>query len=112
MTVFAIATFPDEPFSTQTTKLAGVAYKLTFALNTREDCWYLSIADAAGTPLAIGIKLVANWPLLENLTNPALPPGELYALVLGPDDEDPGKGELGAGLRAELIYTDEVVRFP
>ena len=85
MAQFDIPTFPD-PNYVQTTALDGVQYTLTFDYSQIERVYYLTLGDAAGSPLASGIKILCNRPLLgPGRTNPDLPPGELVAVATGPD---------------------------
>lgn len=112
--------FPDY---TQRTSLDGREYILRFIFNEREQRWYLDFFDGDETPLALSLKLVANWNLLRRETDERLPPGELYAIDLSgtsnedvPTDagtatllqiaRDPGRDDLGADGRVALMYFD------
>ena len=102
MSAVTIPTDPELYFFTQTTTLDGVPYLLTFRFNDREQAYYLQIASADGfVTYAQGIKLVANYPLLMSF---ATPPGEMMAVSFAQDDSPPRIGELGDGLRCELLY--------
>jgi len=104
MSVQTIPTFSD-PYSTQRTDLEGKGYILLFDYSTREGCWYLSIRDIGGTPLASGLKMVCNWPLTYRLPNPGLPPGHLIVTTrIAADDSPPGLLDLAEGGRCELTY--------
>lgn len=93
----------DTPLYTQRTTLDGREYILAFDWNGRENRWYLSILDVSGEPLANGIKLVANWPLLRRFTDPRLPTGVLMAIDYSPSSgEPPAFGDLGR--RVKLSY--------
>ena len=105
MAALLVPTTPGVPFYTQKTRLDGIDYILGFRYSQREDRWYLSIYDSEEKPILLGLKLVANWPLLHAYRfNPLVPPGELMASSLGPDDSPPGLNELGEKLRVQLIY--------
>lgn len=105
MAVVLIPTTPGAPYHTQKTRLDGRDYVLQFAWNEREARWYLSLFDEEEQPLALGIKLVANWPLLRFYRfDPRVPPGELMVVDLTGDGSPPGLDELGAGKRCELTY--------
>lgn len=111
---FLIPTFAD-PFFRQTTILDGVPYVLEFAFNSREGAYYLSLSTPDGAPLANGIKVMCNRPLLgQGRVDTGLPPGEFIALDAAGDTSPPGLGEMGPGLRVQLIYIDasEVRRIP
>lgn len=95
----------ETPYYSQRTRLDGRDYVLEFAYNEREERWYLSIFDEAKTPLARGIKLIANWSLLHPYRfDPRMPPGELTASDTTGDGSPPTLLELGEGKRCELVY--------
>lgn len=95
----------EEPHYQQRTRLEGRDYLLTFTFNEREERWYLSIADEAEDPIASGLKLVANWPLLWPYRyDPRIPPGELAVSDVSGDGSPPTLLELGEGKRCELLY--------
>lgn len=98
-----IPLFPDVPLYTIRVTLDGREYVLGLDYSEREDRWWLSVSDVAGTPLATGIKLVANWPLLHQRVSPDLPPGHLVAVdVSNSGGEPPGFADLGR--RVRLLY--------
>ena len=98
-----IPTFPSIPLYTMRTTIEGVEYRLLFDYVGREDRWYLSIADQDEVPLARGIKLVVNWPLLRRRhADPRLPPGELVVVDTTEHGGSPGLDELGESF--ELVY--------
>lgn len=93
----------DTPLYTERVTLDGQEYVLKLDWNDRENRWYLSIYAIDLTPLATGIKVVANWPLLRRFTNAGIPPGVLVATDLSPmGGESPTYSELGA--RVRLTY--------
>ncbi len=105
MAVLTIPTTPGVPFYTQKTRLDGVDYILGFRYSQREDRWYLNISDSEEIPILTGLKLVANWPLLQAYHyDPRVPPGEIMAISLENDDTPPGLNELGEKLRVQLTY--------
>ncbi len=121
--ILVVPTTSAHPDYTQRTSLDGREYVLRFIYNEREQRWYLDLFDGDETPLALGLKLVANWNLLRRETDARLPPGELYAIDLsGTVDEqaavdldtvrilqiarDPGRDDLGADGRVALVYLD------
>lgn len=70
----------DVPHSIQRLSLDGRVYSLELAWNMRAEGWYLSLIDAEGEPIASGLRLVPNWPLLRySKWRDACPPGELVA---------------------------------
>jgi hypothetical protein len=93
------------PYYTQKTKLDGRDFVLRFSYNQRIERWYLSIYDDEDTPLRLGLKLIANWELLQHYRyDDRLPPGELWVMDLTPDGSPPTLDELGEGKRCELTY--------
>jgi hypothetical protein len=92
------------PNSRQRTVLDGREYVLALRWSMREERWYLDLASANGTPLALGIKVVANYPLLASRRfSDALPPGELLANDQRSTPADPGLTELGAVVALQYI---------
>ena len=106
MSTVAIPTDPTLLFWSQTTTLDGVPYLLTFRYNSREQVYYLMIQSSdASTTYLQGVKLVPSYPLLRGAG--LNPPGELcVACYSSTDDSPPALGELGAGLRCELLYIE------
>lgn len=107
MATLLIPTSPGVPYFTQKTRLDGRDFILKFSYNQREERYYLSIFDEQETPILMGLKLVAVWPLLRRYrANPALPPGELWVSDLTGNGEPPTLNELGEGKRCELTYVE------
>jgi hypothetical protein len=107
MSTLIIPTDTTALFWTQTTTLDGIAYLLTFRYNSREACYYLTIAAADDSvTYAQGIKLVSNFPLLQTYGDN--PPGELWAVSFSTNDDTPAAlGELGPDQRVALMYVEE-----
>lgn len=105
MAVWLIPTF-STPLYRQTVRLDGTNYVLSFAFNQRAAVWHLSISSIADVPLASGLKIVSNRRLLGARTKVGLPPGDLVAVTTSTDLSPPGLGDLGEGLRCELLYFD------
>lgn len=107
MAALLIPTSPGTPYFTQKTRLDGRDFILKFSYNQREERYYLSIYDEQEEPLLMGLKLVANWPLLRRYRwNPALPPGEIWVMDLTGEGTPPTLDELGEGRRCELTYLE------
>ena len=88
------------PLFSERITLDGVEFLFQFDWNDREQRWYLSIRDINETALALGLKIVANVPLLRRFTNAALPQGTLIACDLSNQFGDPpGYTELGTRVR-------------
>lgn len=94
-----------DPFQSFRIRLDGTDYLLSLAYNQREDRIYLSLADDEENPIVSGIKVLANFPLLfRHRYDTRVPPGELMAVDTTTDGSPPGLGELGEGLRVQLVY--------
>jgi hypothetical protein len=105
MTVQLVPTF-NSPSYSQTTTLEGISFLFSFIYSQREDCWYLSIADANGVDVYNGIKLIVGNPLLFKCVDPRRPPGELCVLSGTTDLSPPGLNDLIADSgRCQLWYT-------
>lgn len=92
-------TLPDQEFGVVLDKVPIV---LGLRWNARAGLWVLSISDAAGV-IASGLPVVVGPGLLQRLTSPRLPPGELVAVDTA-GAADPGERDLGA--RVELVYVE------
>jgi hypothetical protein len=87
----------------QLAQLDGVEYLLDFEWEDRESCWYMNIFDQDQNPLAYGIKLVINTPLLRRFRDPRLPKGLLFCGDLSESETDiAAPGDLGN--RVPLVY--------
>lgn len=97
----------DCPLWSMRTTLDGREYVLGFDYLEREGRWILNVSDVAGAPLATGIKVVANWPLLRQFVNPALPPGNLIATDVSNGGGEPPDFQ-ALGRRVRLLYFPKV----
>ena len=85
-----------EPHFRQRTSLDGSEYAFTFRWNGREGRWYFSIADANGDDVLVGLKLVANFPLLYRFRGVnGVPPGELTLVDARSISLEPTLDDLG-----------------
>ncbi len=104
MATWIIPTLTDTEFYVERVELDSVVFELTFAWNTREEKWFLSVADADGVALASGIKIVADWPLFQSVSNADMPAGTMLANDTSGAGLDPGLDDLGD--RVLLMYQD------
>jgi hypothetical protein len=102
---------PSQPYVSQTTTIEGVPYLLYWDYNTRENAWYLSIADASGVDIYNGMKLICTVPsvgpnfLLAKCKDPRRPPGDFVVISQTNDYDPPGIGDLVPGVgRCALMY--------
>jgi len=77
-TYFRIPVDKNLPWYTMRVALSKVTYTLEMAYNTRADRWYLSVMDAIGTPILMGIPLLIMRNVLGPYRTLALPPGRLF----------------------------------
>ena len=92
----------DIPWYTEIVELGGVQYQLEVAWNTRDQRWYISVADADGVNVATGIPVVVDWPLLERFSLTDLPDGTMMAIDLTGNGEEPDKEDLND--RVKLMF--------
>lgn len=62
-----------DPFYTYRISLEGNSYTFNVYYNERAEGWFFDLYEEAGTPVVLGERLVANYPILldyalENLT--------------------------------------------
>jgi hypothetical protein len=69
-----LAISSDAPHFSQEHRLFGVSYTLEFEWVEREGYWVLHLFDAAEQPVALGLRLMAEWPI-------AIKPGLVLMLI-------------------------------
>lgn len=99
-----IRTFPGKPHYRERVVLDGQEFVLTLRWSMREERFYLDVADVNGSLLVGAIKVVANWPLLDDVRGSgiAIPRGEIFAHDLRSAPVDPGLDDLGDTIA--LVY--------
>lgn len=101
-----IANLPSYSFETI---LDGITFELTVRWNDRDGAWYLHLLDVTGAPVAMGLKLVANWPLLRLVPQDGRrPPGELYLFDTQGTGPAPTRTELGDRYRLNYLTAAEI----
>jgi len=105
MATLTIPVDSTKAFTTTRTTLDGVTYLLRLRYVQRLACFYLDLLAEDGTEIAVGARVVTNWPLFNRSRHPRKPPGVLMAVSSG-DDRTPNFGELGIGRRVELLYRE------
>ena len=103
MTVQTVPTGAD-PFYSQTSKLEGQVFNLSFAYNQRENTWYLSVADASNVDIYNGVKLVCLRYLLKTCADPRRPAGDFVVFDSTGSNTPPGLNDLATGGRCALKY--------
>jgi hypothetical protein len=87
----------------------GSTFLLDLAWNARAGSWYLSLFDAAETPLVVGITVVPNRPLLKRFrATPGMPAGDLVAFDLTETITKPGYDELGPVVSLVYVEASEI----
>lgn len=80
------------PTITQRVVLDGAQYLFELQWNGREGRWFLHLLDAGGSPIELGMKLVANARLGARCRDPRMPAGVLF--LHASSGRDPGLDEL------------------
>jgi hypothetical protein len=87
----------------QLVQLDGVEYLLRFQWLEREMAWYMQFLDQDGVELAVGVRIVVDYPFLRRFKDPRLPPGTLIALDTSLQRKEiEASDELGD--RVKLVY--------
>lgn len=90
------------PFFSIQVNLEDVTYTLQFRWNVRCKSWFMNIFDEQEiTPILVGLRLVADWPLAKNNTG-RQPPGLFFLSDTTGQGQDPAFEDLGA--RHQLLY--------
>lgn len=103
MATLTLPTTDEAEAFTFEVSLEGTLYLFALAWNARDSAWYMAISDADGAPIATGIRVVVDWPLLKGVADSRRPPGEIFALDTT-GTGDPGLADLGG--RVSLIYNE------
>lgn len=104
-TPVVIPVLPGRALTRQRLTLDGVTYTLELAWNQSEGSWHVSLFDSETAPIAVGLRVVTNWPLWRFYKyDSRMPPGELFAQDLTGDGSPPGFDDFGEGKRVELTY--------
>ncbi len=79
-----------------------------FYWSDRESCWYLDILDQDNNELAMGVRLVVNFPVLRRFTDPRLPAGVLVAADMSCTNTDiEASTDLGSRVLLTYITADD-----
>ncbi len=110
MAFLVIDTDPTSLFYSETVQLDGFEYLFEFAWSTREECWYVALADENGNPIAQGIRLVVSWPLLRRFKfNPQIPTGQLICVDMSGQNVDiQVPTDLGTRVLLMYVTADDV----
>src|SRR3954463_13497523 len=89
-TYFQIPVNRNLPRYIQRIALSKTTYTLQISYNPRADRWFLSIMDAIGTPILMGVPLLLLRDVLGPYRTLALPPGSLFAMDYSGRGIEPG----------------------
>lgn len=89
MSILVVPLTQDLPWYTFTTSLDGISYTLEVQYNVRSERWYMSIADAIGTPVVSGIPLLINRDLLAPYRTYDVPAGGMVVIDNTGADAEP-----------------------
>lgn len=104
-TPLQIPVLEDSAYQTQRIALDGRLYTLGLAWNQWASFWSISLWDSEDSPIVLGLRVVANWPMLRFYRyDTRTPPGEIIAHDLTGDGSPPGYDDFGIGKRVELTY--------
>ncbi len=92
---------PHQSFSVQ---LDGSVYQVRLRFNSRAGHWAMDLADAGGTPLALGIAVRLGVDLLAQYSAASFPPGVLFALNWTDQYQEPDRKNMGSDV--SLIFEE------
>jgi len=89
------------------TTLSGSDFVFAFEFNQAEGFWYFDLLDASEAPIVQGVKVVLDFPLLVDVTDPRRPLGDIVALDSTGKGIDAGQDDLSPPTpRVSLVYLD------
>lgn len=87
--------------------LDGTRYTLGINWNAREQAWYVDLADSAGNPICMGVKVVSGLPLWNQYKGiGGFPPGDLYLSDNLGNPQTAVCGYADLGQRFTLVYIE------
>lgn len=94
-------TLPDQTFQID---LDSDIFTFRFVYNLRTDRWAMSLYDALGNPLLLGLAVVTNWKLIDRFKTPGLPLGRLFTVDVTGQNTEPSATTFGSSV---LLMYDE-----
>lgn len=94
------------PDTTQRVELDGVLYTFRFLWSERGQGWHFNLADADGSPILSGVRMVTAFPLLYRFRHLAVPPGELYFFDTRDQQGVPTLEDMGERYRFYYVDAD------
>lgn len=86
-------------------EISGVQYIFRFIWNNRSQTWVMDLYDANENPLATGINMVVNFPLLYTRRVEGLPNGVLILFDTKETNQECGRNDLGE--RCKLYFLED-----
>jgi len=85
-------------------ELDRVPYLMTFRWNERSESWFMDLSALPGGPIVQGVRVVPDYPMLQQFTRPNMPPGA-FVFVANRTIDRIGRNDLGTN--AVLVYLSE-----
>lgn len=103
---FSLPLYPD-PDYTYVTTIEQIAYRLRFCFNIREQTWFLDVRYANNDPIALGVALIPNYPVLIDHDTPFS--GFFYLSSIGEEKNQTVQNPYEIWKYYELYYGGERV---
>jgi len=88
--------------------LDGTPFNINLTYNARFDFWTMNFLNLEDESLVAGIKLVLDFPLLEQWVDKGLPPGEIIAVDTTGNETEINRDNLGETVELVYLTEDEV----
>lgn len=100
-----IIPFKEPSFWREQITLTGVVFIFEFKWNSLNEFWVMNIYDSEEIPLILGIKIVPNYPLLDQYSVAGMPSGEIICqnIVATPDSIS----RFDMSQKFELVYYED-----
>ena len=99
-----IIPFNDDAQWNQEIELNDISYILSFQWNALNEFWSMNIYNIDLEPIALGIKIVTQWNLTEQIVQEGMPHGDILCQnIIG------GFERIG---RLDIGQTNELVFYP
>lgn len=105
MQLIEVEQYPEVEFPVD---LGETEYILRFHYLERFDSWLLDVLDADSSPIAEGLPVVLNKPLLSQVVDPRRPAGDLLFIQLGSGDVPPSFEGFGTKFVFYFMTADEI----
>ena len=91
-----------EPGITFTIELVGDVFGVALRYNDRDDRFYMIVFDEDDSPIAVGLKVVLDTPIMQHVVDARRPKGEFVAVDVAGSTSEPNLTTLGA--RVDLLF--------